>query len=33
MDYPSFSTLLPYRLYDPDSGLFLNDTTLGFVLE
>lgn len=33
MDYPSFSSLLPYRLYDPDSGLFLNDTTLGFVLE
>ncbi|HHV7361598.1 TPA: TraC family protein, partial [Morganella morganii] len=33
MDYPSFSRELPYRLYDPDSGLFLNDTTLGFVLE
>ncbi|HHR6502985.1 TPA: type IV secretion system protein TraC [Providencia alcalifaciens] len=33
MDYPSFSSVLPYRHYDPDSGLFINKETAGFVLE
>lgn len=33
MDFPQFSSLLPYRDYDPDTGLFMNDKTLGFMLE
>lgn len=33
MDYPSFASLLPYRQYDPDSELFINAKTAGFVLE
>ena len=33
MDYPSFSSVLPYRYYDADSGLFINKETAGFVLE
>lgn len=33
MEYPSFSSLLPYRHYDADSGLFINKETAGFVLE
>lgn len=33
MDYPSFASLLPYRRYDPDSELFINARTAGFILE
>lgn len=33
MDYPSFCSLLPYRHYDADSGLFINQETAGFILE
>ncbi|CAG9435572.1 type IV secretion system protein TraC [Providencia alcalifaciens] len=33
MDYPSFCSLLPYRHYDAKSGLFINKTTIGFLLE
>lgn len=33
MDYPQFSSLLKYRMYDRESGLFINDKTVGFVLE
>lgn len=33
MDYPSFASLLPYRRYDPDSELFVNARTAGFILE
>ncbi|MEI7412151.1 type IV secretion system protein TraC [Pectobacterium aroidearum] len=33
MRFPQFSRLLPYRDYNQESGLFVNDTTLGFMLE
>lgn len=33
MSFPQFSRLLPYRDYNQESGLFVNDTTLGFMLE
>lgn len=33
MDYPSFSSMLPYRHFDPASGLFFNTETMGFILE
>ncbi|UCQ29563.1 type IV secretion system protein TraC (plasmid) [Edwardsiella tarda] len=33
MDYPSFSSLLPYRSYDPESELFINAKTVGFMVE
>ncbi|MEY0282368.1 TraC family protein [Providencia rettgeri] len=33
MDYPSFCSVLPYRNYDAKSGLFINKTTIGFLLE
>lgn len=33
MSFPQFSRLLPYRDYNQESGLFMNDTTLGFMLE
>ncbi|WP_058914195.1 type IV secretion system protein TraC [Entomohabitans teleogrylli] len=33
MDYPSFVSLLPYRHFDSESGLFVNDKTVGFILE
>lgn len=33
MDYPSFCSLLPYRHYDAESGLFINKSTIGFALE
>ncbi|GHM57580.1 hypothetical protein ECZU51_62500 [Escherichia coli] len=32
MSFPQFS-LLPYRDYNQESGLFMNDTTMGFMLE
>lgn len=32
-EFPQFSRLLPYRDYNRESGLFVNDATLGFMLE
>lgn len=32
MSFPQFSRLLPYRDYNQESGLFMNDTTMGFML-
>ncbi|MDF7729548.1 TraC family protein, partial [Enterobacter hormaechei subsp. steigerwaltii] len=29
--FPQFSRLLPYRDYNQESGLFMNDTTMGFM--
>ncbi|MFP1498209.1 TraC family protein [Escherichia coli] len=33
MKLPQFSRLLPYRDYNQESGLFMNDITMGFMLE
>lgn len=33
MDYPSLVSVLPYQHYDKDSGLFVNQNTMGFILE
>ena len=33
MNFPQFSRLLPYRDYDAQTGLFMNDKTMGFMLE
>ncbi len=33
MDYPSLLSMLPYRHFDPETGMFINSTTAGFVLE
>lgn len=33
MDYPALTSLLPYRHFDPESQLFINRRTAGFVLE
>ncbi|MFP1498082.1 TraC family protein [Escherichia coli] len=33
MSFPQFSRLLPYRDYNQESGLFMNDITMGFMLE
>ena len=33
MSFPQFSRILPYRDYDKESGLFMNATTMGFMLE
>lgn len=33
MSFPQFSRLLPYRDYNRESGLFMNDATMGFMLE
>lgn len=33
MHYPQLSSMLPYRSYDRESGLFVNKGTVGFLLE
>ena len=33
MQYPQLSSQLPYRDYDKDSGLFMNNGSLGFLLQ
>ena len=33
MDYPSLVSLLPYRQFDGDTRLFINQSTAGFILE
>lgn len=33
MQFPQFSRTLPYRDYDRDSGMFINTSTVGFILE
>lgn len=33
LDYPSLSDYLPYRYFDPTTDIFVNETTLGFILE
>ena len=33
LDYPQFSSVLPYRFYDSESGLYVNQSTIGFLLE
>ncbi|MFC1659313.1 type IV secretion system protein TraC [Pseudomonadota bacterium] len=32
-EYHPISALLPYRMYDPDNGLFINKNSVGFMLE
>src|SRR5471030_2446342 len=33
MKYPQLSSMLPYRDFDKDSGLFINKGSLGFMLQ
>lgn len=33
MQFPQLSSLLPYRDYDRDTGMFINQNTIGFMLE
>lgn len=33
LHYPQLSSLLPYRYFDGDSGLFINQGSIGFLLE
>lgn len=33
LQYPQVSSLLPYRFYDTESGLYVNKSTVGFMLE
>lgn len=33
MTFPQLSRVLPYRDYDPESGMFINANTIGFMLE
>ena len=33
LDYPSFRQLLPYRYYDSEYQLFINESSVGFALE
>jgi len=33
MSFPQFSRVLPYRDYDAETGLFMNEKTMGFMLE
>ncbi len=33
MDFPQFSRVLPYKDYDSETGLFINQKTVGFILE
>ncbi|EAQ5803251.1 hypothetical protein LC76_19775 [Salmonella enterica] len=33
MDFPQFSRVLPYKDYDSETGLFINQKTIGFILE
>lgn len=33
LHYPQVSSLLPYRYYDADSGLYVNQGSIGFMLE
>ena len=33
LHYPQVSSLLPYRYYDADSGLYVNKGSIGFMLE
>ncbi|MGM7760886.1 type IV secretion system protein TraC [Yersinia enterocolitica] len=33
LDYPQLTSVLPYRDYDQDSGLFVNQNTVGFLLK
>lgn len=33
INFPQFSRLLPYRDYDVETGLFMNASTMGFILE
>lgn len=33
MDYPQLASLLPYRLYDEEFGIFINKKTIGFLLK
>jgi hypothetical protein len=32
LDFPQLTSVLPYRDYDRDSGLFVNRSTVGFLL-
>ena len=33
LDYPSLSDYLPYKYFDPSTDVFINERTLGFILE
>ena len=33
MDFYTVPLLFPYNLYDKDSGLFINENSVGFLLE
>lgn len=33
LDYPSLSDYLPYKYFDPATDVFINERTLGFILE
>ncbi|MFC7506586.1 TraC family protein [Pantoea stewartii] len=33
MDYPSLVSVLPYRHFDAETGMFVNNSTVGFILE
>ncbi|WP_370561104.1 type IV secretion system protein TraC [Edwardsiella tarda] len=33
LSFPQFSRILPYKDYDPETGLFINASTIGFMLE
>lgn len=33
LDHDAVADLLPYRLFDPEKGIYHNDTTSGFILE
>ncbi|MTC74220.1 type IV secretion system protein TraC [Providencia sp. wls1919] len=32
LEYPHFSSVLPYKEYDSETGFFLNDKSMGFIL-
>lgn len=33
LDYPRFSSILPYRYFDTDTQIFINEMSIGFALE
>ena len=33
LSYPSITSLLPYRMYDEKTELFINSRSIGFIME